>query len=391
MQYKKTSSAFTMIEMVFVIIIVSLLYAAILKSTQKTTQERAVYEELNFYKNIDSAFKETFLDILDTFEPICSVIPSDATNRWGWGHPSCATTSPLPVFSTTGGKRLINYSIQFTSLSAGQQIALENKIIGSFNGVCTKESKTNTQLSLYCPKVLGVTYSTTGAFVATSHTVGSPIDPQNAPTVRISYNRQSEIGTFAAGTTPPNYDFSLGDIFIQRRNYSLTKMNEIRQTLKNFYHNELTKEFNNAPAIGLHSMDDEFVFWAWKVFGDNASSIRNLCTVVGGTCSNLNSNNIWRSSLSGKGLFVRKMISNILNGDNKYSVDGFGNQLNIYPIASQCGGADFASCAVVAPPIPADNYIAGSVTPPYTSVLYVQGFGARGTTTPAYTKMYLTY
>jgi len=384
--------ALSMLEMIFTIILIGIVYIAILKVSSTYSAEREVYSELNLYQNIDAAVKESFVNIIDTFEPVCSNIPSIASTRWGWGHNSCSTTSPLPVYSNAGGNRQIDYKIQFSSLSATAATSLENKIVGSYLGVCILNTRNNTQLLLDCPRILNVTYSTGGAFAATIHTLGTPLDPVNAPTIKITYDRISPIGTIAAGTPPPEYDFSLTDIYSLRTGYSLTKMNTLKSSLQRFYNAELGREFNNFPAAGLHSMDDEFVPWFWKVFGDDSALISSLCVVAGGTCANLNSDNIWRSTFGAKGL-MKNVYDNLLASDSKYSVDGFGNQLNLYPFVSQCtgAGADFTTCTTTVPPLPQDNYISGTVRPPYSSVLYVQGYGARGVTTPQHTKMYLSY
>ena len=142
-------------------------------------------------------------------------------------------------------------------------------------------------------------------------------------------------------------------------------------------------------------MDDEFVPWFWEVFGDNASPATissTVCVQAANSCGNLTTNNIWRSGISGNGLYLRRIVTNLMAGDIRYGVDGFNNQLKFYPFSKQCAGADYKTCAVTAPALPANNYITLTANPPpFVSVFYVDGYGVKANTYPPYTRMYFSY
>lgn len=390
---RKLRSAFSMVELAFVTIIIGITYVGVIKTINSAKQSKSIQDEKNTYIKIEAAIKENFISILDAYEPICSAVPSDATASWGWRLPACTNTSPYPRYSTTGGKRLITYTLKLGSLSAANRAALQNSIVGSFNGVCNLDATTNAnRVVLDCPKITNVQYYLGAGFLASAHTFGNPLNPVTPPMIRIGYDRRSEIGNVVNATyNNQTYDFTMNDVYTLRQNYSISKMNFTRNKLKEFHKSELLKELNNNPSGGLNSMDDEFVPWFWKAFGNNAASIYNICTVVGGTCTNLNSANIWRSSGTAQGLLWRRLVQNLFSAQTKYTVDGFNNQIKIYPIAAQCAGTNLDTCVISAPPIPADYYINGTTRPPFTSILYVDGYNTTTAQVAEYARMYVGY
>ena len=369
--------AFTMVELAFVIVIIGIIIAGAIRSIDSSKEDRRVFLELIFYQKIESSIKTTFIKILDSFEGPCSRITSDGTNRWGWGNAITRRTSPLPVYDATAGGRKLRYSIQWASLTVSQRNSLENTIRSNFSAICKTDpvaSPINASgITLFCPKLTGLSYQTTGAFVARGHTLGSPINPQAAPTVRVSFERKTATGNVAPSIQI--HDFTMVDIFQFRQNYSLNKFNRIRSALRTYHDAQLFAELQNPPASGLHSMDDEFVPWFWKAFGDNKNTVINTrCIIAGNVCTNISNNNAFRSSLSGRGLYMRRLVANLLT-ESRFAVDGFNNQISIFPIASQCTNSNISLCTISAPTSPRNDYITvGGITPPYSSILYLEGF-----------------
>jgi len=396
---KKMRRAFAMLDMAFALVIMGIVLVGYIELTQSAKEDRAVYSELSFYKNFESDIKITFLKILDAFEGPCSKIANDSSTKWGWGSGSCNKTSPYPAYVSSGGGRKLHFDIQWNSLTSVQRTALEDTIRSTFGNVCKTDAATSPKdasgITLFCPKITGLTYKTNGGYVARAHTLGKSIDPQLPPIVQLSYRRVSEIGEDSASGVAHSdelHRFSLGEVFQFRQNYTLNKFNKIRQSLLTFHKTQLYKEVENNPPAGLHSMDDEFVPWFWKIFGDNKTDVfSKMCSITGGSCTNLNTNQIWRNSVSGKGLLFRRIVANLMT-ENRFAVDGFNNQVNFYPIASQCTAADIDTCGITVPPLPADNYITtGGNPPPFVSILYVDGQNNKNTNVPPYARMYISY
>ncbi|MBD3822927.1 MAG: hypothetical protein IE916_00260 [Epsilonproteobacteria bacterium] len=383
---------FSLLELGISLILIALLYIGVIRGMNSAKESRQAEAEFVDYDEMERGVKQSFVAILDAFEPICSDIPADTTLSWGWQHNDCKMTSPYPVYSDAGNDRKITYSIQFNSLTAAEQGQLENTIIENYNGVCSRITKTATALELRCPKILDVLYSTGGAYTRTgAHVANTDIDPRLPPSVRINYDRRSTTGTFSAVS---NYEFTMNNVFDYRRRFSHTKINRIKDTLKSFHETKLLTEFNAPPPGALHSMDDEFVPWFWEAFGDDAAQVTAAnCAIAGGSCTNLNTDNIWRTTdINRRALYWRRMVQNLFMGDTSVTVDGFGNGLFFVPFMSQCINNNIDSCVIVAPTLPQDNFItAGNVRPPHTSVIYSSNFNLKDTAAPTDGRTYFTY
>jgi hypothetical protein len=180
--------------------------------------------------------------------------------------------------------------------------------------------------------------------------------------------------------------------FEKRRRISLEKFFSIRNTMRKYYGNRLATEVANAPDKGLNSIDDEFAPWFWMAFGDSKSDVLSaICDTGGGSkCDNLDTNNIWRSSVSGDALFMRRTIVNMMNGDYSLVVDGFGNKVNLFPLMSQCSNDDIDTCTTTAPAVAQEEYY-NIMRPPYTSALYIDVFSDKTETAPDYGRIYISY
>ena len=378
-------SGFSIIEVALSLMIISIVTIGVLKQLQSTNRAALIQKELDYKATVDNGMKISFEQILDSFEPICSNIASDASTKWGWGHNSCNNTSP---FSTFVAPNILRYNIQFSSLSAQDRASLENAIVGAFAPYCTLKAKDNSKLDLQCVNLSAMQYDLGAGAVASAHTVGSDIDPSAVPVATITLQRHEGDGTVSS----QNSDINFLDVYEKRRNFSLEKFNAIRNVMKTYYNTQLSLEVANAPSTGLNSTDDEFVPWQWKMFGDSTSSVLgSVCDLAGGnTCSNLNTNNIWRNSLSGIGLYMRRVTTNLFNGDVRLTIDGFGNQITLYPLMSQCGNNDISTCGTTAPAIPQKDYF-NIMRPPYMSALYINTYKDKSVVAPPYGRAYVSY
>lgn len=394
MKNARLRQGFTIVELVVSIFLISYIMVSFFQFIATAKEDRNVFDELVLYDVAEDGLKRNFVSIIDTFEPICSNITTDTTNNWGWSHAKCSATSPYPVFSNgAGGERLLTYSINFSSLSANLQSVLASTIITNLRGVCTKKGVSNTSVVLTCPKVVDFLYDIGGGFTRTVHALGTDINPTIPPIVKLRYDRRSEIGNVASVN---DYEFNMNEVYSFRQNISRSKFHRIKTAMKQFNEAKLVSEFRNPPPTSLHSMDDNFVPWFWEIFGDNGALIpTQLCTVVGGICTNLQSDSFWRTTkLASKGMYLRRIGSNILSGDTSISVDGFNNQVFIYPISSQCLLNDISACATTAPTIPQDDYIglgAGTPKPPFSSIIYLDSSKLKNTPAPSYMRLYFTY
>lgn len=361
--------AFTLIEITLVLVIFGILTLIAIKWANKTADDAMIKQEyLNAYR-FEMGMKNSFIAILDTFEGVCGVIPSDGTASmgWGWGNAGCANTSPLP---RKAGNTIV-YDINLGNLSAGMQASLKNQIVAAYAPMCSISGSTATSLTLYCGTTLtNMQYDTTSGLVGQYHTPGTNFNMIDTPVPVLTLTRTYMEGS---GSDTKQYRLNLSDVFGQRLAYSTAKMESVGKMLKNIYNMKLARETSNTSPVGLNSVDDELIPWYWTAFGDDAGlAATTVCAknAVTGVCDNLNANTIWRAT-AGDAEIWRRLIPGLAAGDYKYTVDGFGNALRIYPILSQCAGTNLALCTVTAPSVPKAVYpIAATLKPPYVAIIY---------------------
>jgi len=375
----------TMIETGLSLAILSVVILTTFNYLRSTKRDVLIQREIDFRAVFGDGIKKSFEEILDAYEPICSSITSDAQTKWGWGHSQCDGTSPFPTYLAS---EQIRYNLELSSLSASEKLRLEDAIVGAFSPYCSLSSVGANNIDLRCPTMTNLVYDLGSGSVAAAHTLGQDIDPSIIPKATMTISRKEGDGSITTVDT----NIPLLDLYQKRRQFSLEKFNLIRNIAKTYYNNQLSLEVANAPSTGLNSIDDEFVWWGWKMFGDNTSDVLGSICNTGGTdiCSNLNTNNIWRSSLSGNGLYMRRLSQNMLNGDTRMSVDGFGNQVVFYPMMSQCANNDISTCSTTAPPVPQKGYY-NIMRPPYVSVLYIDSFKDKTVVAPSYGRAYISY
>ena len=365
---KHSRSGFTMAEMAFVLALFAVLALGLYKWSVTVSDDAMVKQEyLNAYR-VESGLNTSMIAILDTFEGVCgTVTDATASMAWGWGSSSCTGTSPLP---TRSGNNLV-YSINFASLSAATATGLKNKISASYAPLCKMSGSTATTMTLFCGSTLNnFQYDTSGGLVNTYHTPGTNFNHLDTPVPVLTLKRVYLQGNL---TETKVYRLNLQEVFQQRLAYSTEKMNNVGKLLKNLYNMKLAQETSNVSPAGLNSIDDEMIPWFWEAFGDQAgTAATTVCSknVATGVCDNLNTNNIWRSTTS-DAILWKRLIVGLAASDFKYTVDGFGNALRLYPMLSQCVGTNLAVCTVTVPSIPKEPYpISATLKPPYTTVIY---------------------
>lgn len=391
---KTNRQAFTMLELVLVIVVGGVVMVGLFKVLSNFNENKGYAEERSFTQTINSGIQNSFIDIIQAFETKASTF-NDASADWGWT--ALPNTSPLPISSTDASNlSYLIYQIDAGILTAVELARLQDSIVSNFRGACTRVTapQPNGNVKLFCPKLDRLAYNI-GATPnnATGHTLSSPLDPSQIPIVRVFFNRVYPTANIAP--TIEEYTFTMNESYNARRSSSVRKLNTIRTAMEGFHNRALIREVSNSSTGGgLNSLDDEFVPWFWKVFGDNTADVNGLLCVKGGgtTCANLNSSNVWRSTLSNKGLYTERVIRNLLAGDLSFAVDGFNNPIFIYPILSQCPIAttDLTTCVVTAPQLPQDNYI-NLGTPPYVTAIYTPSFSDKTVIAPSYGRIYLSY
>jgi len=370
----------------------------------KQDEERAstVNERKLFLQQTDIASRQTFLDIIEAYSPKLGAengVVKDTDTRWGWSKSN--GTSPFPISSTVSGITYLRYELQSGILSATAFADLRKKIANNYREVCSDLSARVGSVSsvyLYCPLFNGISYDvSSGATGLVSPFVkGGTIDPEVIPTLRISYKKYDSLkSTF----TIEEYRVPFTSEYLSRQNDTSRKMIDIRNVLETYANSTKLREIANVESIdgsgGLNNADDEFVGWHWKSFGDNRASMdATYCNkaVGGGQCTNLNTNNVWRSGLNiRKGLIARRVANNFFGGDMGNLVDGFGNAIYIHPTSSDCSAvANIYTCQINSLAIPQDNYITTG-TPPYVTAIYIEPFGLKTRSSKPYGKTYIVY
>ncbi|MDD4969839.1 MAG: type II secretion system protein [Paludibacter sp.] len=386
-------SGFAMVEIVIGIFILTLLATSAIIGMSSMNEATRFQKELNFYRDFDNGLKTTFESITDTFEPYCSSITTGTQASWGWGHSSCNATSPLPVFSSAGTGDQIIYSIQWSTLSAQEQTTLEQSIVQSYAPYCQEVSKGASSLTLRCGNLTGLTYDLGAGAVASAHTAGSDINPLVVPSFTISYRQQNARSNQVNIVT---YNGTFADLWQKRRNYSLEKFNTFSRSMKAFFNAKLIRESQNTAPTGLNSVDDEFVPWHWEALGGTPASVSSaVCTDTAGTCTNLTSPAIWQTTTPHRATVMKNVIANVSATNAAISLDGFGNMVRMLPISSLCTNTDLSVCTDTAlpsaPSVPADNYYAGAIKPPYASVLFTASCKDTSVTRPNYCRNYIAY
>ena len=353
---------------------------------RQTKEDISRAKEYDFYRTFESGLKHSFEQIIDTFEPVCSNITSDAQDKWGWGHSNCKNTSPLPIYANTS---IIKYKLDLNNLTSAKANSLVNFIVQSFAPYCSLNKKTSSSLELFCPYTRNLQYDLGGGLVASAHTTGSDIDPNIVPSFTLTYRRLTSYGS---GYEDQKFNGNFANVYAKRRNFTLEKFNTVRATLKKFYQQKLALEIENPPDTGLSSTSDEFVPWFWESFGDKKTDVwSKTCDLKGGdTCTNLDTSDIWRKNLNAGGLFWRRLKANLLSGETKYAIDGFGNEVRIYPILKQCTNNDITTCSVTSPPVPKIDYF-NEYTPPYTTALFINTCKDKSVSALDYCRMYISY
>lgn len=389
----------TVIESTFALILSIILFAGLMYFVNTFVDNETQKKERYTALMLENGIKANFSKILDTFEPISSIISSDNSSSmsWGWANPNSINTSPLPVYI---GNHQIRYNVDLGSITnSSEKQSLINSISGAFGGVCTLDSTTATTITLTCDSIINnIQYNTASGLVTQYHTPGSTFNYLDTPIVVATFTREYTSGL----TDTKTYNISLADVFDKRKTYSIAKLYETSSAMKTFYNQKLALETSNTYPSGLNTIDDAIVPYQWELLGDSNSVSTALCIrdTGSGVCVNLNTNDIWRNSLgaSPDALIWRRVIQNALQGQTKYSVDGFNNPLRMLLIANQCGSANLDACSQTPPPVPSDNYaILTTLRAPYSTLIYsrVANGSVNGadtsTSAPTSCRFYFTY
>jgi len=390
----KLRSAYLMVELVVVVMVLGLIATFYAKTKQHTDIVSSVQHDEAFMQNMKYGIKNSFIDIIEGYGD--KVLPTAEANRdWGWTK---RRVSPLPTFVPSATKPTLRYSLD-TSIGATRLTKLKNDILENYNGACSVDSSTNSRLVLLCPKLKTLKYSVGGGDVNSIHTVGTHLDTRTIPLLKVKYWHEA-IGSVARKER--EYHFGLEDIYQARRNISIRKINTIRNAMERLHNTteslEIKNRFSSVATGGLHSMDDMFIGWVWKAFGTNPALINTICAKPTASlqCTNLNTNTIWRSSVSGRAMYSMALVKSLLLNDKNYLIDGFNNPIYIYPYSSFCSSAvtDWGLCANTAPAVPFDGYSSGGAnipSTPHISVIYTPSYSSKNQSGSDFGKIYVSY
>jgi len=385
--FAKNRKAFTMVEMTLVMIVIGILGLGLLKGLKTFKANQEVREQISSLRTMETGMKSSFIDILDAYEPAITASVADGSSNWGWAV-NFRRTSPLPVANIIGGIGYLDYRVEVGGISAPLRTNLISKIASNFRGACFPKTAgvPAGTVRLMCPRLKSLVYDVGTAIGSpVGHSLGTSLNSLNIPVVHIGYDKVNILKRLSRKTLSV-YDFSMSEVYQARRNLSVRKIATIRGAMEVFVNATLTRELanprNSDGSGGLNSMDDQFVPWGWKMFGNSTLQVRtSICNKASGNttpCSNLSTNNIWRSGASAKGLYIRRVVNNFLSGDSGFFVDGFNNPIFIYPFANSCAGSDYFACGIIPPPVPTDNYL-NIGRPPFVSVIYTPDFSSKNT------------
>jgi len=359
--------------------ILSLLVVGLYQISRQNRENKTLTEKRLFLQSMDIASIESFKDVIDSYIDKASNF-SDSSTEWGWNN--IANASPFPIIEEVGGIDYLKYELD-KSIGKTKLDRLRHSIASNYQGACYNYSEklsSDTDLYLYCPLLVDVKYDTpTKTDVDTPFTKGTTIDPNDVPIMKVTYKLYD---THKSSYTEEEYDITYSDVYNARKNLTSQKIIDVRNVLEDFATatklKEVANEENDDGSGGLNNADDEMVGWHWKSYGDDKDKIRNVfCDKAsgGGECSNLNTNDIWRSGTNIKrGLIAKRVADNFLGGVQSFFVDGFNNGIYIHPNGNDCSGStDLSSCNINSLTIPQDDYITIG-KPPYTSYIYIDPY-----------------
>jgi len=364
---------FTLIELALGLALLSIVTLATLRFIFSVKADTQQAQERYKVLTLQKAIKTTFNEIVSTVENSCYP-ESDAYSplSWGYRHPRCQNTSPLPYVPS---QSVLRYDVNLAN-----DPSLLNRIVASYSGACVLQRTDNqTFIELFCPDLISLTYDGSQRF----HAPNTPFPTDSSPSVEVQIRRQGF-------SNPITYTFSLDDLFQERRSYSLKKFQDLMERLRTESQYLSNAEFNNPPPTGLPSGDDVLVPYFWKVFSDDYARARNtLCNTGGGNlCVNYDGV-VWRSGNLSQTVAIRRVIQNLMGGEVKYYTDGFGNAVSLIPFVSQCV-ANLQTCQASSPPVP-QKFYSPNPTPPFVSVLYNEFGRNKNASTSLWNRYYVTH
>jgi len=392
---RKSRKGFALVDLIMAISLFGILMVSYSYMNQAEKIKQTHIDRQRFLQVFDTALIKSFNEIIDTYAD--SLVPvSDRDTQWGWNKQRAV--SPFPILSTVNRVPYLKFDLSSTNIGATSLNKLKSSILSFFSPVC-KQGKVpgaRDDLYLYCKDMRGFSYTTSVGVVSRPINPGQPIDPKDIPVATLNFEQKDGAGK---GTgTIESYRISYGGAYQIRRIESANKLNEMRAAIESFTNATKMKEIanpeNSDKSGGLNNADDEFVGWHWKAFGDKMSNISStFCDkpAGGGSCTNLNKNDIWRSGTNiARGLIARRFVKNLLSDDKSFFIDGFGNGIYIYPTALQCTGTDYMACSINALTIPQDDYI-NIGTPPYLTVFYTEPFKLKADRGEAFGRVITAY
>jgi len=392
-------SAFTLVETVFAITLFTIASLGIMRMIESQKMDKGQQDKYLYFNKFDYGVNKTFLDILNAIEEASPAYVVESDTVWGMRGDEFKNTSVLPRLTgggTSNDFKTLYYDIDKANLSSRNYKTLVNNILSNFSGICSlKTQRTDGDLELNCGgNIRSLKYEVNGNTYLDSNTwiKGKNINPKHVPKVTLIY-RDVHIISHAVNTV--NYDFSLDKVYALRQEISASKFNTIRNALIAFSNAKMTKETLNSPPYGLNSTDDTFVPYFWEAFSSPSLPLDLKCSLAGGTtCSNLST--YWQSmgGSANSALAIMRVVKNLLSNDKSLLVDGFNNEIFIYPLLKSCALNNIASCTISSPPLPQNEYFklgTMTTTAPYVSAIFIAPFSDKSISAPQYGRMLIAY
>lgn len=396
-----------MTELTLGMVILGILMVASVNFLLSSKEDYRQLNEVRTANTLRNGFKTAFDRISDLVMTRCD---------GGYKDQDCKDTVPFPMYREDDGVKYLYYSINVDGIdsSSGTNDAEEvaGEIRGIFSGLCkyagTDDSPGGSakRINFVCPWLgnLSLVDPSDPENVILGDPTGNPtlgiydtyangVDPRKAPLIRLVYKRRYATSTLEKDII---YYFDLSDVYNHRRAITIANFNSVEEAMKGFNDSKMSAETTNVPPEGLNSNDDMLIPWFWQLLGNDP---HRLCLRTGTDyCSNLADDSVWRGNRidpTSPGTPVNmslealktKLATGLGIGKEKFN-DGFGNSVRIVLFSERCGDSDLDNCPVVpsggyVPPVPQPDYykaydVAGGEkpwTPPYVTVLYLDGHG----------------
>lgn len=295
---------------------------------------KASKETLEKVKVFQEAIRRNFFSNLQYVEQNC----------YGWNDPTCSVLTLTPVIVNSNTLQFNTYNLDILSL---------------FQRIGCSITGTVPNFSVQCYDGRGRLFSFTDV---NAHNFRVPYT--------VPYQNNSDANYYVLRITDSlghTYAVDLAKEMLWALSNSSEKLTDIGNAIKSYVRNKRILELTNVcgtnstssqdPAGGLLSSDDALVPWIWQALTQPSTV---LCSGVEDTangcgCLNFSNTSVWSQDRAMCDLDSRSELLSFLsnlNLGNRYLTDGFGNGIDVVPLADN-NGNPISNCP---PPRPSEFY-----------------------------------